>query len=286
MRSMPLAKMTAAMAQATAAVPPSRPAGQARGDAKVDPAPMTSGVIQSQPMALVPGSSEPMKPVRVKTVQVKAGPTKLASASTAQPAAPTTSSIPPASASVPETSNAVMARASEGKIEQSQGGYQPPAMRSELPPQPAGHGTGNGILGVLPASSVAASPAPVQAPAPAPAPQVMANAAPAPVAAPQPPVQVQAAEVNSQPKPAVVHTGWIVQVGALESEDEAQKRIEAARSGARGLLSKADPFTEPVIAKDNRKLYRARFAGLERDQAEAVCRALRRSDIPCMTAHN
>jgi D-alanyl-D-alanine carboxypeptidase len=295
MRSMPLAKMTAAMAQATAAVPPTRPAGQA----KVDPAPMTSGVIQSQPMALVPGSSEPMKPVRVKTVQVKAGPTKLASASTAQPAAPITSSIPSASTSVPETSNAVMARASEGKIEQSQieqsqilqshGEYQPPAMRSELPPQPAGHGTGNGILGVLPASSVAASPAPVQAvqtPAPAPAPQVMANAAPAPVAAPQPPVQVQAVEVNSQPKPAVIHTGWIVQVGALESEDEAQKRIEAARSGARGLLSKADPFTEPVIAKDNRKLYRARFAGLERDQAEAVCRALRRSDIPCMTAHN
>jgi len=252
-------------------------------------------VIQSQPMALVPGSSEPMKPVRVKTVQVKAGPMKLASASTAQPAAPITSSIPPANANVPETSNAVMARASEGKIEQSQieqsqipqghGEYQPPAMRSELPPQPAGHGTGNGILGVLPASSVAASQAPVQA-VQAPAPQVMANAAPAPVAAAQPPVQVHAAEVNSQPKPAVVHTGWIVQVGALESEDEAQKRIEAARSGARGLLSKADPFTEPVIAKDNRKLYRARFAGLERDQAEAVCRALRRSDIPCMTAHN
>src|SRR5215831_13724410 len=62
MRSMPLAKMTAAMAEATAAVPPTRPANQA----KVDPAPMTSGVIQSQPMALLPGSSEPMKPVRVK----------------------------------------------------------------------------------------------------------------------------------------------------------------------------------------------------------------------------
>jgi len=284
-RSMPLAKMTAAMAQATAAVPPSR--------AKVDPAPMTSGVIQSQPMALVPGSSEPMKPVRVKTVQVKAGGMKLASASTTQ-SAPITNSIPPASASVPETSNAVVARASEGRIEQnhieqSNGDYQPPAMRSELPPQPAGHGTGNGILGVLPASSVAASPAPVQpvqTPAPAPAPQMMANAAPAPAPVSQPPAPVQAAQVNSPSKPAAVHTGWIVQVGALESEDEAQKRIEAARNGARGLLSKADPFTEPVIAKDNRKLYRARFAGLERDQAEAVCRALRRSDIPCMTAHN
>lgn len=279
MRSMPLARMTAAIAEATAAVPPTRSAKV------VDPAPMTSGVIQTQPMALLPGSSEPMKPVRVKTVQVKAGPMRLASASSSQPSAPVTSSISPATASVPETSNAVMARASENRgsetrVEQGQNEFVPPAMRSELPPQPPGHGTGNGILGVLPASSVAASPAP------APAPQMMANAAPASAPAPQPSVQVQAAQVNSPVKPAVVHTGWIVQVGALDSEDEAQKRIEAARSGARGLLSKADPFTEPVIAKDNRKLYRARFAGLERDQAEAVCRALRRSDIPCMTARN
>jgi len=51
-------------------------------------------------------------------------------------------------------------------------------------------------------------------------------------------------------------------------------------------LSKADSFTEPVIAKDNRKLFRARFAGLERDQAEAVCRALRRSEIVCITVRN
>jgi D-alanyl-D-alanine carboxypeptidase len=144
-------------------------------------------------------------------------------------------------------------------------------MRTELPPQPPGHGTGNGVLGVLPASSMQAS-----SPPPAPASQVVANAAPLP----------QAEQQSAPLKPAAMHTGWIVQVGALESEGEAQKRIEAARSGARGLLSKADPFTEPVIAKDNRKLYRARFAGLERDQAEAVCRALRRSDIPCMTARN
>src|SRR5262249_42567702 len=84
----------------------------------------------------------------------------------------------------------------------------------------------------------------------------------------------------------VVHTGWIVQVGALETEGEALQRIEAAKSNSRGLLSKADSFTEPVIAKDNKKLFRARFAGLERDQAEAVCRALRRPGIPCITARN
>jgi D-alanyl-D-alanine carboxypeptidase len=274
MRSSPVSRMTAAIAEATAAVPPNRPAGETR----VEPAPMTSGVIQSKPMVLVPGSSEPMKPVRVKTVQVKAGTTKLASAGPGQAPAPMTTAMAQAPATVPETSNAVVTRAFE-KVEASKPEFAPPAMRSELPPQPAGHGTGNGLLGVLPAASVAAAPAPAPA-----AQQIIANASPAP--APQPPAQTQTVQQSGASKPAAVHTGWIVQVGALESEDEAQKRIEAARSGARGLLAKADPFTETVIAKDNRKLYRARFAGLERDQADAVCRALRRSDIPCMTARN
>jgi D-alanyl-D-alanine carboxypeptidase len=272
----PVSKMTAAFAQATAAVPPSPSASKAQ--ARVEPAPMTSGVIQTQPLALVPGSSEPMKPVRVKTVQVKAGAMKLASAGPAQPAPPITNTIPQAAPSAPETSNAVVAKA-ETRLEPAKTEYAPPAaMRTELPPQPPGHGTGNGVLGVLPASTVQTGAAPLPSPAAAPAPQAVANASPAP--------QPQAAQQNIPAKPAVVHTGWIVQVGALESEDEAQKRIEAARNGARGLLSKADPFTEPVIAKDNRKLYRARFAGLERDQAEAVCRTLSRSDISCITVRN
>jgi len=263
----PVAKLTAAMAQATAAVPPAR-------TAHIEPAPMTSGVIQTQPLALIPGSSEPMKPVRVKTVQVKAGTMKLASASPAQPVPSVTYAIPQAAAGVPETSHAMVARAAETRVEPAKTDYPPPAMRTELPPQPPGHGTGNGLLGVLPASSMAAA---------APAPQVVANATPAP----QPIAQVTPAAQQANPiKPVAVHTGWIVQVGALESEDEAQKRIEAARSSAHGLLTRADPFTEPVIAKDNRKFYRARFAGLERNQAEAVCRTLRRSDISCITIRN
>jgi D-alanyl-D-alanine carboxypeptidase len=119
-------------------------------------------------------------------------------------------------------------------------------------------------LGVLPASSVASSSSS----------QTLAYAEPAPQPA------------TSPAKPETVHTGWIVQVGALESESEAQKRIEAARDHARGLLNKADPFTETVVSKGDRTLFRARFAGLDRDQAEAVCRALKRSDISCMTIHN
>ena len=280
-------KVTAALAEATAAAPPSQ--------AKPEPAPLSSGVIRTQQIAAIPGASEPMKPVKVKTVQVKAGPTKLASAAPSQPTPPVASASPQNQPTVPETSNAVVAKAAEitkpdpVKLEP----VRPEPARTALPPQPPGHGTGNGILGVLPASSLAAAPAPQQpvpavvaAPQPASAPVVVAAAQPAPPPAPAPaPVQPQVIQQNGAIKP-VVHTGWIVQVGALETEDEAQQRIQAAKNSARGLLNKADSFTEPVIAKDNRKLFRARFAGLERDQAEAVCRALKRSDIPCITGRN
>jgi len=95
----------------------------------------------------------------------------------------------------------------------------------------------------------------------------------------------QGAQDTGSAKP-LSHTGWIIQVGALESESEAQQRLDAARSQAHGLLSKADSFTETVVAKGDRKLFRARFAGLERDQAEAVCKTLKRADISCITMRN
>ena len=246
------------IAEAAAAVPPAQ--------AKPEPAPLTSGVIQTQPIAAIPGSSEPMKPVKVKTVQVKAGQMKLASAGSAQPATAITSAIPPARPEVPETSSAVVAKAETNKAETNRADV----ARTEMPPQPANHGTGNGLLGVLPASPPSSTP------------QAMAYADPTPRA----PSQPQIIQQNGAIKPAATHTGWIVQVGALESENEALQRIEAARNQARGLLAKADPFTEPVVAKGDRKLFRARFAGLDRDQAEAVCRTLKRSDISCIAVRN
>jgi D-alanyl-D-alanine carboxypeptidase len=216
-----------------------------------------------------------MKPVRVKTVQVKAGQIKLASAGPGQPT-PITHAIAPPRAEVPETSGAVVARAETnkaetGRIETAKTQVaRAEVARTEMPPQPANHGTGHGILGVLPASSAP----------PAPASQAMAYADPAPRAQPQ------TVQQNGAIKPASAHTGWIIQVGALESESEARARIDAARVQARGLLAKAEPFTEPVVAKGDRKLFRARFAGLDRDQAEAVCRTLKRSDISCITVRN
>jgi D-alanyl-D-alanine carboxypeptidase len=245
------------VAAAAAALPPPQ--------AKPEPAPFTSGMIQTQPISTIPGSSEPMKPVKVKTVQIKAGQVKLASAGPAQAATPMTSAIPSRPEAV-ETSSAIVAKAETNKAESNKTDI----AKTEMPPQPANHGTGNGLLGVLPASSAP------------PSSQAMAYADPNPRARPQP----QTVQQNGAIKPVAVHTGWIIQVGALESESEARQRIEVARDQARGLLSKADPFTEPVVAKGERKLFRARFAGLDSDQAEAVCRTLKRSDISCFTVRN
>ena len=263
------------MAAAAAALPPP-PAkveqNKFEPQAKPEPAPFTSGVIQTQAISAIPGSAEPMKPVKVKTVQVKAGPMKLASAGPSQPAAPPMTSTIPARPEIAETSSAVVANAAEAKAEAAR-----EALRAAMPQQPAGHGTGNGVLGVLPASSL------TQAPSQNPHAQTLAYADPAPRAQPQ---AVQQNDAVKPAAPAVVRTGWIVQVGALESESEAKQRIDLARAKASALLSKADPFTETTMSKDNRTLYRARFAGLDRDSAEAVCRTLKRADISCMTVRN
>ncbi|MDB5505037.1 MAG: Serine-type D-Ala-D-Ala carboxypeptidase [Tardiphaga sp.] len=234
------------LAAATAAlpVPPRKP----------EPAPFTSGVIQSQAIAAVPGANEPMKPVRVKTVQVKSGQFKLASASEPSPT-PVTNAIQPrndapARSNVAETSNSL---------------YQ----RSEMPRQPANFGTGQGVLGVLPASGSQNG-------------QAMAYADPSPRSQPA----TQAVQQNGAIKPVANHVGWIIQVGALDSESEARLRLDAAREQARGLLGKADPFTETVVGRGEKKLFRARFAGLDREQAEAVCKTLKRSEISCITIKN
>jgi D-alanyl-D-alanine carboxypeptidase len=229
------------IAASTAALPPRRP--------KQEPAPLTSGVIATQSIDAIPGSTEPMKPVRVKTVQVRAGSVRLASAGPVPSVPPQDGRTAAVRDAAPETSGSVVTRAN-------------------MPPQPANFGTGQGILGVLPASSLPSSTA-----------QAMARADSALGAQPR------TVQHNGAVKPVATHTGWIIQVGALDTESEARERLDAARGRARGMLGKADPFTEPV-GKGKKTLYRARFAGLDRDEAEAVCRTLKRSDMSCITIKN
>ena len=106
-----------------------------------------------------------------------------------------------------------------------------------------------------------------------------------------PPIKVAtAANQTSAPvrdeQPAVrARGGWLIQVGALPDEKEARQRLDEAQSKAKNILSKADPFTER-LEKGDKVLFRARFAGLDKGQAEAACKHLKRSDIPCMLLKN
>jgi len=122
----------------------------------------------------------------------------------------------------------------------------------------------------------------------------------APVEAPAPPAQkpgilgklvisaaketavpsAKAEEIPSSPR----HTargGWAIQVGAYEDEGEAKQHLSNAKSKIADVSRKAEPYIERT-KKGAKTYYRARFAGFDRDQAEAVCKRLKREDVACM----
>jgi D-alanyl-D-alanine carboxypeptidase len=134
---------------------------------------------------------------------------------------------------------------------------------------------------------VAAPVEPVAAPETAPSyPAVQAfkpASKPKAAAAPAPVVEASVPESKSS---RAARAGWVIQVGAFDAEHDAQQRLSKAHAKIGQLLDRADPFTETVL-KGEKTLYRARFAGFQqKDEAEAVCKQLKRNDIDCMTIKN
>jgi D-alanyl-D-alanine carboxypeptidase len=88
---------------------------------------------------------------------------------------------------------------------------------------------------------------------------------------------------NPEPEtPPHTHGGWIIQIGAFDSESEARQHLSDAKQKVHAPLASAEPFTERVQKNDG-ALYRARFAGFNKDTAEAACKQLKHSDFVCMT---
>jgi D-alanyl-D-alanine carboxypeptidase len=110
-----------------------------------------------------------------------------------------------------------------------------------------------------------------------------ATAAPAANAAPVAPVATRSAAPAAPQTQA--HVGWIIQVGAFPAEGEAKQRLSSVKSKASKFLASADAFTE-TVNKGESTMYRARFAGLGKDQAEAACNYLKHNDVDCMTIKN
>ena len=191
------------------------------------PTPVATLPLPAAPASTAPGSNDPLEPIAVKTVSVKAGGVQNVSL-----AAPTTTAsvAPPARSRGPELA------------------FADPADGSGHP----------GVLGVLTVKAASESPAA------------------------QPAKHAEAAADLLRP---THRPGWMIQVGAFDKEEEAKVRLNAAQSRAKFLLDRADPFTERVV-KGDKTLYRARFAGLDKDQAEAACQHLKKNEIACMALKN
>ncbi len=87
------------------------------------------------------------------------------------------------------------------------------------------------------------------------------------------------------PPPVERRDGWMIQIGATPDVDKATELLARAKSEDPKTLARAHAFTEK-IQKGSETLYRARFAGLEADIAERVCKTLKRSGFSCFATRN
>jgi D-alanyl-D-alanine carboxypeptidase len=276
-----VASSTSGPARFTPSSSPAEPAGS-----RTDPSATTAFAQR-----IATGSTDPIRPVLVKTVTVKAAGPQAASPAPLQ-VSPPPAADPQAAAKAaavaalkadlkPELKNEPKtALKIEPKIEpkielktepkteiksEPQFGLAsaasvPARLNSFAPTEPmrwepeatAGPAPGAkpGILGTLPVRSAAMEPAPV------------------------------AAATKAQ-----IRTGWMIQVGAFQAEQEAKQRLTSVQSKASKVLNGADPFTE-TVDKGGTTFYRARFAGLDKDKAEAACKYLKRNDVDCVTIKN
>ena len=95
------------------------------------------------------------------------------------------------------------------------------------------------------------------------------------------PAKPEAVAVEHAIQQAQAPTGWLIQIGAFDSEAEARQHLSEAQLQASTVLATADPFTEGVQRGD-KLLYRARFAGFDKESAEIACKQLKRGHFECM----
>jgi D-alanyl-D-alanine carboxypeptidase len=94
------------------------------------------------------------------------------------------------------------------------------------------------------------------------------------------PVPVPVASGVVRPAPA---GSYHVQIGVYSTPDDAQRAMAAAKAKAAHILADSAPIAIP-LAKGDRQLYRARFAGFDSASATTACNELRRSGLDCFVA--
>jgi len=145
-----------------------------------------------------------------------------------------------------------------------------------------------------------AAPAPTSAPQPAVEPQPPASsveiARVRPVRIPgSPPASIESLLDRSAPKaqpaataspppmqPVSASGSFLIQIGAFQSQSDAERRLADVRQRAGAALGKCTPVTHEVKQGD-KTLYRARYAGFAAQApAVAACGALKRLSIDCL----
>jgi D-alanyl-D-alanine carboxypeptidase len=86
-------------------------------------------------------------------------------------------------------------------------------------------------------------------------------------------------------RPAAAQSGWMIQIGATDDIGKANDLLARAKTQGHSALGTAQAFTEKV-QKGSETLYRARFAGLAADNAEAACKTLKRAGFSCFATRN
>jgi D-alanyl-D-alanine carboxypeptidase len=144
-------------------------------------------------------------------------------------------------------------------------------------PEPAAEPAGvrPGVSSAPPAPVAAAAPA---VPTPKPAPAAPAAKVAAATSTAKPAAAAPTAKPQHRP-------GWMIQVGAYPAEQAAKQRLSTVQSKASKMLTGAEAFTE-TVDKGGTTYYRARFAGLDKDKAEAACKYLKKNDVECVTIKN
>lgn len=248
---------------------PPAPASQVvTAPAAVEPAaPRSSPAIEIARVrpVLVPGraanpaADEPLQPARAPgpgfeevLARVEWAPAKVEPAPAGRPAAWTT-------ASAGNTPMRLLAAPSEKPTPLSDPGFARGAPPSTLEQQAANLSRGEATV----ATQSLPTPPPAQV------------AAPVRAAAPS--------RVHTEAKVAVsAATGTFhIQIGAYQSQAEAEKRLASARELAPGILANRAPVTTQVKQGD-KLFFRARYAGFEAKAAASACTELKRLKIDCL----
>jgi len=248
--------------------------------ASVEPSNATStatNVPASAPRTTA-GSSDPIRPLLVKTISYRTAPVQTASLAP-MPALVPVAAVPAAASQPSAVAPAVPTQAGTRASSQARAEIAAAAPKVEVKVTPAEPPLPAAASQPAPQKSVAAAPAQIQ--------PIQIQPVIQPVQIEPAPIETHTAAANVKTVPVRTaapvrsHGGWLIQIGAFDDEAEAKQHLTAAQIKVHDPLAAKDPFTERV-QKGDKALYRARFAGFDKSTAEAACRALKRSDFECM----